>query len=191
MNGGGNSIVRPRIVLFRAYEKTDWLYSEMLKGRLRQGWGASGLSFLTPNGQKVSREAWNREYKNVETRKKSRREKWDKFWAQRYATLSNMLKMTDGDVVVVPKMPSPRQFTIACVSGVYCFDVDTGWGDGFGHIIPISPQSVATFNYDSNKDTKEVSDYFGHGGAALAAISYCRSQRVIKSCLNLLHQSSP
>ena len=101
------------------------------------------------------------------------------------------LKMTDGDVVVVPKMPSPRQFTIARVSGVYFFEVDTGWGDDFGHIIPISPQSVATFNYDSNKDTKEVSDYFGHGGDALTAISHCRSQRVIKSCLNLLRQSTP
>ena len=84
MSSGGKSIVRPHIVLFRAYKETDWLYSEMLEGRLRQGWGASGLSFLTPDGQKVCREAWNREYRNVEARKKSFGEPWKKYWPQRF-----------------------------------------------------------------------------------------------------------
>lgn len=191
MNSGGRSIVRPYIVLFRAHEETDRLYSEMREGRLRQGWGASGLSFLTPDGQKVSREAWNREYRNVEARKNSLGEPWDRYWPQRYSTLSKMLELRNEDVLVVPKMPLRRQFTIACVNGVYRFDVDTGWGDDFGHIVPICPKSVSTFDYDANEHTRQVSDYFGSGGAAIKAISYCRRQPVIKSCLNLLQQASP
>ena len=73
---------------------------------------------------------------------------------KRFAILTRMLDMEDGDVVVVPKMPKWGQFTIARVSPCYWFADE---GKDFRHIVFVYRDSVRTFGYCANNDANLVS----------------------------------
>ncbi len=176
-----------RITIFRSYSEqieTLWLDKELKEGRLRQGWGASGLSLKKADGRLTPKTEWDKRYHDVGLYKQARGEPWDKPWAARFSTLCRMLELKDGEVVIVPKMPEKRQFTIACVAGCYRFKV--GIGNDFGHIIPVDPESVRTFDYDDNADTRRISDHFGYGGDHMKAVSSCEHGDVPRSCYMLL-----
>ena len=70
---------------------------------------------------------------------------------RRFAILSYMLDLREGDVVVVPKMPKWDQFTIARVSRGYEFDVDENRED-HRHIVHIESEGVRAFNYKASSD---------------------------------------
>ncbi len=55
-----------RITVFRTAtdENTvDWLYKEVIAGRLRQGWGWPGLGLMTSDGERVEKSAWEEAYR--------------------------------------------------------------------------------------------------------------------------------
>jgi len=166
------------ITIFRMDENDGWLYSEINEGRLRQGWGPAGCSLLSPSGEKVSKNDWEEKYRAI----------WNDNPSQkRFAILSNMLDLGEGDVVVVPKMPQWNQFTIARVSRGYEFDAE-GNREGYRHIIPVESDSVRTFNYKANSETFLVSCLFARANHQ-SAITFSYDSRQIRACLNLLKLS--
>lgn len=134
--------------VFRTDENCGWLYTELTEGRLRQGWGVPGLGLRTAGGGEVSKAEWADAYRAHTD--------WGNPSRMRFAILSRMIEMHEGDIVVVPKMPQWNQFTVARVSGEYLFEPDGDHGD-FGHIVPVDPVSVRTFDYRANNDAFLVS----------------------------------
>ena len=148
------------IAVFRVdEEQQEWIYNEIREGRLRQGWGASELSLLDQGtNQVVPKEKWETAHQEIWGVEPSPR---------RYSILSLMLQLHDQDVVVIPKMPHPDQFTIARVSKGYEFDFDGSHlsreGDSHRHVIDIDPNSVRTFHYHADDDSFRVSGLFSLG----------------------------
>ncbi len=126
----------------------DALRKEILEGRLRQGWGADGMTV-----------AWG-----VEEYTKAWRTVWqestadDGYIRRKYNNINIMREMTEGDIIVIPKLnvndeSDWRSFTIAVVDkGGYSFDVMDGIGD-FGHIIKVRDFfSCAYLHNESSRD---------------------------------------
>ena len=166
--------------VFRMAENDGWLYKELTEGRLRQGWGAPGLALRTADGRPVEKSQWEETY----------REKVGHIWGdpspQRFAILRRMLEMDDGSMVVVPKMPERNQFTIARVSGPYRFEIDRDQGD-FGHIVPVHPDSVRTFDYRADEDAFLVSALFARAKHR-SAISWCETSQQVEAAHRLLQR---
>ena len=160
--------------IFRTHD-ARWIFEEMAKGRLRQGWGAPGFGLVSESGDPVDKHRWEKTYKQVWKEDPSPR---------RFSILRGMLDLDNGDIVVVPKKPKWNQFTIARVSGKYFFDVDTRRGD-FGHIVPIDPASIRTFNYQADNEAFLVSSTFARASHR-AAISYCYNTDQIGAACQLL-----
>ena len=168
-----------RIAILRTNEEiADKLYKELKEGRLRQGWGAEGMSLLDENGEALSKDKWEQNYKNS-------RIGWGSPSSRRYSALNKMLKIKDGDVVVLPKMPKSNQLSVCRVSGDYRFGelVD---GD-FGHIIPVDQNSVRTFNYRSSDDAYEISRLF-HRANHRYPVTFAYNKNNIKAAGELLKQ---
>jgi len=168
-----------RFTIFRtAADHVDWIYKELKEGRLRQGWGDSGFALLTDD-QRVDKEKWVETY----------RSKWEESpSSQRFAILSRMLEIGCGEIVVVPKMPEWNQFTVGRVSGDYRFEV-SGIHDDFGHIVPIDPGSVRTFDYKANDDAYMVSGLFSRANHR-SAISFCYGIEHVAATNKLLERQS-
>ena len=166
--------------VFRTDEHTvSWLYEELIAGRLRQGWGAPGFALTTEDGRRVEKAEWNATY----------RTHWKEDpTPKRFAILSYMLDLSDGSLVVVPKMPKWDQFTIARVSGGYEFDTH-GDREEFNHIVRVDPLSVRTFHYRADKDAYLISGLFSRANH-WGAISFCYSAEKVKATLRLLQFKS-
>ena len=145
------------IAIFRVDDEQEWMYSEILDGRLRQGWGAPEFSLVDQNGKQVSKEKWETTYNQIWEEPPSPR---------RYSILSRMLQLNveDVDIVVVPKVPHPDQFTIARVSGGYQFDRNGNQLPpdcrDYRHVVDIDPSSVRTFHYRANDESFLISGLF-------------------------------
>ncbi len=167
------------VTVFRTDENDGRLYTELTEGRLRQGWGAPGLALKTADGRRVEKTEWEARHK----------EHWGKAPSpRRFAILTNMLYLKDGDVVVVPKMPEQHQFTIARVSGGYRFDTDEDLDD-FRHIVSVDPDSVRTFGYRANQDAFLVSGLFARANHR-PAISFCYNAEHVEAARRLLQRPS-
>ena len=162
--------------VFRTNESTvDWLYEEVIAGRLRQGWGAPGLALSRVNGGWIEKSVWEEAY----------RAQWQENPSpKRYAILSYMLDFNDGDIVVLPKMPKSNQFTIARVSRGYHFDAH-GDRQDFNHVVRLSPESVRTFHYQADEDAYLISGLFSRANHR-SAISFCYSTEKVQAALRLL-----
>ena len=176
-----NGNVKPDwFTVFRtAEEHADWLYEELTEGRLRQGWGALGFELKTADGRRVEKTQWEATYKA--------------HWGEdpspkRFAILTRMLDMKDGDVVVVPKMPERNQFTIARVSGDYLFEPD-GEREDFGHIVPVDQARIRNFNYYADEDAYRVSSLFARANHR-SAVSFCEDADQIKAVHQLQQRPS-
>ena len=170
--------------VFRMAENDGWLYDELTEGRLRQGWGAPGLGLRTADGGQLEKAQWEATY----------RENVGDYWGdpspQRFAILSRMLELDDGDVVVVPKMPEKDQFTIACVSAPYTFDdgdPDDGDPEDFRHIVPVRPDSVRTFGNRADRDAFLVSALFARANHR-SAVSFCESSQHVEAVHRLMNR---
>ena len=162
-------------------ENAGWLYTELTEGRLRQGWGAPGLDLKTAAGRRVEKAEWEEKHKAHWKEDPS---------PKRFAILTRMLDMKDGDVVVVPKMPERNQFTIARVSGRYRFEPEEDLGD-FGHIVPVHRDSIRTFGYHADNDAFLISGLFARANHR-SAVSFCYNAEQVKAAHRLLQrQSSP
>lgn len=115
---------------------------ELLDGRLRQGWGAAGMSVGDGTDEGSFAEAWDAAWAGEGAAGSN-------FAARRYRNLSLMRQMQLGDILVIPKVSIKREdgwryFTIARCTGAY--DFRPLECNDFGHIIPV--ETVASFSYD-------------------------------------------
>ena len=166
--------------VFRTAEnRVEWLYEELTEGRLRQGWGASGFDLETADDRRVEKTQWEATYKAH----------WEEDPSpMRFAILTRMLDMKNGDVVVIPKMPERDQFTIARVSGRYRFEPEADLDD-FGHIVPVHRDSVRTFGYRADNDAFLVSSLFARANHR-QAVSFCETAEQVEAAHRLLQRQS-
>lgn len=136
----------PKVFVFRVANDNLYVQEEFKKGRLRQGWGNSSANL------NVTLEEW--------VDKQCKR---DPFWNNReyytskYNNLRKMLEISEGDILIVPKLPSSSQFTICKASGRYEFKrPDDFDGDDFYHVIPIDLDSVRVFSYHANEYCENI-----------------------------------
>lgn len=125
---------------------------ELLKGRLRQGWGADGMEAAADDGWEAYRDAWRRKWPDDRSD--------DARICRKYRNLQMMRDMKPGDAVIIPKMDLEREygwdrFTIALCSGTYRFSPLCG---DFGHIIPVEP--LVSYSYGRNEDTLSIKGSF-------------------------------
>ena len=171
---------RDWFTVFRTDEGNEWLRDELAGGRLRQGWGAPGFGLATVNGEPVDKADWEAAHRQ--------REGWGDPSPRRFAILRRMLELDRGDIVVMPKMPAWDQFTIACASGGYRFEMAGGRED-FGHVIPVDPDSVRTFAYDACNEARLVSGLFGRANH-WPALSFSGSAKHLQAARRLLEMPS-
>lgn len=141
------------IVIFRTDDAhQDVLYEELRNGMVRQGWGRANLALLDKDGNRIPRDQWTQNH----------RKDYDKEPSPRgYSKLTPMLKLAAGDMIVLPKIPNSEEMSIARVNGRYRFErTSERLSHDFGHIIPVDPASVRTFNYCANDDAYAVSSLF-------------------------------
>jgi len=118
---------------------------------LRQGWGCKGLA-LAKNGVAVSLDDWKSAFKQYWTES-------DESIANRFYGLSRMLDIKVGDLIIIPKMPEPRQLVIGEVAEPYSFDEsDSLPFDDFRHIFKL--RNIKMFGYESNMVARQVSSRF-------------------------------
>jgi hypothetical protein len=143
-----------KVVVIRTSEKDkDWVWNELKNGRLRQGWGITGLQF-EENGELVPYQIWEKRYKD------SSREIWKHEPKpdeplKRYRILRTMTDLDKRCLVVVPKMPTNSEFVIAEISGRYWFDQERGPKD-FGHVIPVDNETLKKLPYSASLETKLI-----------------------------------
>ncbi len=144
----------------------DWVCEEIGEGRLRQGWGAQEFNLLYQNGELVPKDIWENTYLMTWGEEPS---------PNRYLILARMPQnLTEGHIVVVPKMPQLDQFTIARVSEGYTFDengetIPQDFFNDFRHLIQIDPDSVRIFHSYENEHADRISGLFS---AAQSAVNY-------------------
>jgi Holliday junction resolvase-like predicted endonuclease len=119
------------------------LYQELLKGRLRQGWGFS---------QDFSLYQEKRNFiKSYQTVTNCSVENAQKQWN----VLSKMLFIKEGDTIVIPKQPNHNHFLIAKAKQApnchTCYDFADSLENttDYRHIIHIDPESIREVHYDS------------------------------------------
>ena len=172
--------VLERFTIFRTDSNpAGWHYRELKEGRLRQGWGAPGFVLLMGD-QRVDKEEWVAAYKSEWRENPS---------PKRFAILSRMLEIKCGDIVIVPKMPERNQFTVGRVSGDYRFEVSDVHPDDFGHIVPVDPGSLRTFDYQADDEAYLVSGLFGRANH-WPAITFCYGTEHVAAVNKLLEQQS-
>ena len=158
--------------------RTNYLYPELTR-RLRMGWGGEGMALRDREGVTIPKRQWEENYRRAWKENPS---------PKRYSVLRRLLEIEQGDVVVMPKMPNSREFSIARVSGGYKFGptLTMEYGPDYGHIIPVDPASVRTFNYRANKDAYAVSRLF----SSWSSVTFTSEEGSIKAARNLLEMES-
>jgi len=127
------------------------IWEEIKKGRLRQGWGITDMQLVEENAQPVPFEVWAERYRNSAKKVwKTDVERSD--IKRRYRILLRMTALRNNDLVLVPKMPSTKEFVILQVNGQYWFDKKRGDKD-FGHVIPIDDKGIKQFPYQASSET--------------------------------------
>ena len=178
------STEQKRFTIFRTdtdKENSKWLHEEVLRGRLRQGWGKRGLRLLTEHGAPIDKEEWETAYREVFEKEAS---------SKRFGILTKMLELRKGSIVVMPKMPGPGKFTVALVSGTYDFKLPQEYPD-FGHIVPVEPNNVRSFDRNENDQAAIVSSVlFRTGGGNTDAVSFCDTPETLSAVLQLLEMPS-
>jgi hypothetical protein len=147
--------------VFRTDDPTkEWIWQEIQKGRLRQGWGLSNMQLPVGREPKENEiQDWYRRYRNQGARewggKISEAEA-----VSRYNILRIMLDVVPGDSIVVPKMPEWGSFCILEASGKYRFDsASTGRGSGgddFRHILPVKGDAGRIVGHRESNDAQMV-----------------------------------
>jgi len=115
----------------------DFFWAELKAGRLRQGWGYNECQDL----RLVTKKSWqDQSPEQKET------------YRQRHM-LGNDGGWQEGDVILVPNVPTWGTFALAEVVGPYRFEIDKQHAD-YGHIRDVkllTPQGVAKTYYRVNK----------------------------------------
>ena len=162
--------------------RTNYLYPELTEGRLRMGCGGEGMALKDRDGFITTKRQWEENYRRAWRENPS---------PKRYSVLLRLLKIEQGDVVVMPKMPNSREFSIARVSGGYQFGptLTMEYGPDYGHIIPVDPASVRTFNCRANRDAYAVSRRFS-SRLHRSPVTFISEEGSIEAARNLLEMES-
>lgn len=166
------------IVIFRTDDThQNVLHEELRKGMVRQGWGRANLALLDKDGNRIPKDQWTQNHRKDFDEEPSRR---------RYSTLTPMLKLVKNDLIVLPKMPNDQEMSIARVNGRYRFERTSERLDhDFGHIIPVDPASVRTFNYRANDDTYTVSSLFARANHR-SPVTFAYGRGAVEAAARLL-----
>lgn len=136
--------------IFRVLRDNDFVINELKVGRVRQGWGATEMALLK-SGDEVSEKEWIDKYlwkdESYEIKKR------------KYFNLKNMLNMTKGDIIIIPRYPQWEEFTVATVKETYKFNVPSEIND-FGHIIEIDNLTKKSVSYNSSEESKKIKAKF-------------------------------
>lgn len=106
-----------------ARTNAGWLWSEVLAGRLRQGWGYRPEQDLVllrdrrERGEPMSQDD-------------------DWAWPNRRMLSDEPDGMQIGDLIFAPHLPQPGRWAILRITGAYRYQIDPEHGD-FGHILPV------------------------------------------------------
>lgn len=154
MNSFPTERMNRMIFVFRiSYEDKPYaiLRKEILDGRLRQGWGAPGMTIK--EGVEVFRNAWISNWGKDD----------DEQIRRRFKNISIINEISEGDYIIVPKLSKVhsevgRYFTILRCSGDYYFSPLQPFND-FGHVIPV--EVVGSYAYDRDISTEAVNAKFG------------------------------
>lgn len=149
------------VYIFRVnYEQYyNKILDELKKGRLRQGWGASGMdineAYSLDDYIHGWENAWGLPDRNLN------------YVKNKYNNLKIMLEMKKGDLIIIPKVYDYNSFTIVTVGGEYYFDKsedvfkDGSNVDDFRHVIPIDlEKSFKSISYHSCHESEIIKAKF-------------------------------
>lgn len=174
-----------RVMVIRTDDdEKEWIWSELQCGRLRQGWGITDLQ-LKENGETVPFDVWEKRYSNSSKEIWNSQPKPDEA-LRRYNILKTMTDLCPEDLVVVPKMPSWDQFTIAKVKERYRFDRERRSKD-YGHVIPVETGRLMTVPYYASIDTRLIVKKFR---GYQAAVNNAWDSKFIESVVRLFKAES-
>ncbi|MDX8337484.1 restriction endonuclease [Candidatus Cetobacterium colombiensis] len=135
-----------RCFLFRINTENEEVRNDIRLGKLRQGWGKSGMSLLK-NEEVISKEEWRNNFP----------EEWDcsdEYINRKYDNLKLMLEIKKDDVIIIPKFPTWDSLSVVKVEEGYKFEMPKV--DDFGHYIKIDINSLKSFKYASNTFSNTV-----------------------------------
>jgi HJR/Mrr/RecB family endonuclease len=155
----------------------EWFWAELQQGRLRQGWGVSGLKLSDDN------EEWCRRF-IVRAREAWGERVTASAAESRYWILRPMLDLVPGDLIVVPKMPEWGSFSIVRAIGRYQFDEaprDDPDDDDFRHVIPIDPHTIKSIRHRANPEAQTIASSFRAYQKAVNSVKKDAVQTAIQS----------
>ena len=128
---------------------------EILKGRLRQGWGAEGMNI----NQSFE------EYLKVWIARWGENDATEKYIRNKYNNISIMREINVGDVLIVPKLNfndvnDRRSFAVLKCSKKYEFSPLGSCGMDFGHVLEFDMKESFCCSYDFDGDTRSVVKLF-------------------------------
>ncbi len=156
-------------VFWTAEDNLPYLLSELLQGRLRQGWGARGMQ-LAEDGVPLSFNTWAENYTVAAQKTWSVATDID-YCKARFSILSRMLTLRRGDLIIVPRMPRVGEFCIARVSDGYIFDESQfDRINDFGHVVRIDKNNLKSYRHTSSPETAALAAKFRHYRSAVSNI---------------------
>jgi hypothetical protein len=137
-------------------EAKDWMWQEIRSGRIRQGWGLTGMGLMEDQAE-VPLVVWKSRYKDAAHRMWGV-EVTDDEATKRYGILLPMTTMASGDRIVVPKIPQWDTFALAEVDQGYTFDDAPAEqrGDHKDYRHTISVRNVKHFHYHSREKARII-----------------------------------
>jgi hypothetical protein len=143
-----------------------FLWRDIQRGLLHQGWGALGMSLLKAGGSAMSQAEWAPKYKSSATKRGWLKKDLTSGKAhRRYTLLSHMLGIGDGDLILVPNIAENDRKGFVLARAV-AIRKDTDGGQCYAwdaasqvashplqdrrHLVSINVSSVKAFRYDSS-----------------------------------------
>lgn len=136
-----------RCFLFRINTDAEEVRNDIILGKLRQGWGKSGMSLLK-NNEIISKEEWRNNFP----------EEWgcsDEYINRKYDNLKIMLDIKKDDIIIIPKFPSWDSLSVVKVADSYKFEMPKVVDD-FGHYIEIDFDSLRSFKYAYDESSTKI-----------------------------------
>jgi Restriction endonuclease len=167
----------------------EWVWEEFQRGRLRQGWGLSGMKLPSGEDTPEKMKEWCKRFR------RRAKEFWQDEVSQqgaktRYWILHGMMDVRTGDRIVIPKMPSWGSFCLAVAKGTYQFDAERRSDpkdDDFRHVVPIDGKLRIVSHLASANAQIVTSSLKGYQ----AAVNYVRKPEVRDAIEALLKSEAP
>ena len=93
-----------------------------------------------------------------------------------------MLVLTRGGVLVVPRMPSRREFSVVTVSDGYDFN-DQHYREihpDLGHVVRVDPVKSCRYGYDSCEEAKRIAAKFSNYRSAVTFVATYRADILLQ-----------